>query len=275
MKRGISIDRKAMPKAAAAYLTTFHAWLLVLLLASPVAVKAQLRYLTNNGTIIITGYTGSGGAVDIPDAVNGQPVTGILGEAFLDNLNVTSVTIGHSVTNIGSVTFAQCINLTNVTIPDSVTSIGFEAFAGCTSLASITIPGSVTSIELDTFLYCTSLNRVTMGNGIINIESSAFDTCTKLTSMTIPKSVANIEFEAFADCTSLREVYFSGNAPTYIDSTAFAGDINATVYYLPGTTGWNATCAGLPTALWNPQVQTEDSSFGVTTNRFGLNILGK
>jgi hypothetical protein len=47
-----------------------------------------------------------------------------------------------------------------------------------------------------------------------------------------------------------------------------------TVYYLPGTTGWEATFAGCPAVLWNPQAQTGDGSFGVRTNRFGFNITG-
>jgi hypothetical protein len=32
----------------------------------------------------------------------------------------------------------------------------------------------------------------------------------------------------------------------------FDGDTNATVYYLPGTTGWGTTFGGRPTALWTP-----------------------
>jgi hypothetical protein len=32
----------------------------------------------------------------------------------------------------------------------------------------------------------------------------------------------------------------------------FDGDNNATVYYLPWTTGWGSTYGGLPTAVWNP-----------------------
>ena len=47
-----------------------------------------------------------------------------------------------------------------------------------------------------------------------------------------------------------------------------------TAYYLPGTTGWGATFGGCPTALWMPQVQTGDASFGVRTNQFGFNITG-
>ncbi len=51
---------------------------------------------------------------------------------------------------------------------------------------------------------------------------------------------------------------------------------SATVYYLPGTTGWEefAQLTGVPTVLWNPQAQTSDASFGVRTNCFGFTITG-
>jgi hypothetical protein len=51
-------------------------------------------------------------------------------------------------------------------------------------------------------------------------------------------------------------------------------DDEATVYYMAGTSGWGPTFAGRPAVLWNPQVQTSGSSFGVRTNRFGFNIAG-
>jgi hypothetical protein len=41
---------------------------------------------------------------------------------------------------------------------------------------------------------------------------------------------------------------------------------------LPNTIGWSNTFAGLPTALWLPQVQTADGNFGVKTNQFGFTI---
>jgi hypothetical protein len=46
----------------------------LLLLAAP-AAQAQFTYTTNNGTITITGYTGPGGAVTNPSAINGLAVT--------------------------------------------------------------------------------------------------------------------------------------------------------------------------------------------------------
>ena len=49
------------------------------------------------------------------------------------------------------------------------------------------------------------------------------------------------------DCTSLTGVYFQGNAPSLAGSSVFDGDNHATVYYLPGTTGWGSTFGGRPT----------------------------
>jgi hypothetical protein len=56
----------------------------------------------------------------------------------------------------------------------------------------------------------------------------------------------------------------------------FRSDSQATVYYLPGTTGWSnfSSTTGLPAVLWNPMIQTEDGRFGVSSNQFGFDITG-
>src|ERR1043166_5400333 len=119
--------------------------LVSLLTLLPAAVQAQFTYTTNNGSITITGYTGPGGAVTIPSAINSLPVTTIGMVAFYFK-SVTSVTIPDSVTNIGEGAFSFCTNLTNVRIGNSVSSIGDFAFYYCDSLASVTITSHVTSI---------------------------------------------------------------------------------------------------------------------------------
>src|SRR5437899_8910573 len=120
----------------------------LLLLTLPAVVQAEdYTYTTNDdGTITIAGYTGPGGAVTIPETINGLPVTSIGFGAFYTCGTLTSVTIPNSVTSIGDWAFGYCTSLTGVVIPDRVTSIGDGAFSSCESLASDTIGNSVTSI---------------------------------------------------------------------------------------------------------------------------------
>src|SRR5580658_7261978 len=74
---------------------------------------------------------------------------------------------------------------------------------------------------------------------------------------------------------NLASVFFDGDAPS-VDSSAFGSDSEATIYYLPGTTGWDefGTNAGVRTVLWNPQIQTSEPAFGVRNDEFGFNITG-
>jgi BspA type Leucine rich repeat region (6 copies) len=183
-----------------------------------------------------------------------------------------SYAVPNSVTSIGDWAFHGCLMLTNVTIPNSVTNIGLGAFEAC-GLTSLVIPNSITSIGIEAFCACDGLTNVVIPNSVTNIGQLAFYYCTGLTSVTIPKSVTSIGGDlAFAGCYSLTGVYFAGNAPS-IAIYVFDSD-NATVYYLPGTTGWGATLGGRPTVLWNPQAQTGDGSFGVHNNEFGFSITG-
>lgn len=223
---------------------------LLLLLTLPAVVQAQFQFITNNGVITITKYTGSGGAVTIPSMTNGYPVACIQGYA-LSNCPFTSVWIPNSVTNIGEGAFASCPFLTNVTLPNSVTSIADSLFAHCPSLTGVTIPRGITSIGLYAFAVCGSLSNVT-----------------------IPASVTNIGQYAFQSCTGLRGVYCQGNAPSAYYNV-FYDDNYVTVYYLPGTTGWDKWVSPPPAVLWDPLMQANGPGFGVHANQFGFNITSR
>jgi hypothetical protein len=181
--------------------------------------------------------------------------------------------IGNGVTNIGIQAFGFCTSLTKIAIPDNVTSLGGGAFDTCTSLTNVIIGNGITGIDETTFEMCFRLVRILIGNHVTSIGNGAFAVCSNLTSITIPGTVTNLGISAFDSCTSLKSLFFQGNAPI-TNANVFAGDNSASIYYLPGTTGWSSSFAGRPTVLWNPQTSTSDPSFGIQTNEFGFTITG-
>ena len=245
---------------------TLFALLGFILLSTPLAATAQqsgdFTYTSDGSAITITGYTGPGGAVTIPATIAGLPVTCIRDGAFQYKSSLTSTTIQNGVASIGDSAFAHCTSLTDVRIPGSVTSFGGGPFYDCTSLIAITVEAANASyISLDGVLFNKNLTTLIQYPG------------GKTGSYAIPGSITSIGNAAFRNCPSLKGVFFKGNAPNF-GSGVFIGANNATVYYLPGTTGWGATFAGKPTVLWNPLMQTSDPCFGVGPAGFGFNITG-
>ncbi len=196
-----------------------------------------------SATTLIQAPGGLGGSFAIPSGVAS------VGVGAFSQSGLASVTIPGTVTSIGANAFYGCFNLTNVTIMNGVATIGAGAFLNCGFLSSVTIPASVTSIGENAFSQ------------------------TELRAITILGSGVNLGPDAFGANPFLAGIYFAGNAPN-ADSTAFIGD-TPTVYFLPGTTGWGSTLAGLPTAPWHlpyPTILNYASNFGVQSNAFGFTI---
>ena len=93
--------------------------------------------LLNDGTIEISGYTGTATDIVIPSTIDGHKVTSIGNSAFLKDSLLTSVEIPSGVSKIGDYAFGYCDSLGNTTIPSSVTSIAQNAFRN--SSADLTI----------------------------------------------------------------------------------------------------------------------------------------
>ena len=219
--------------------------LAAMLLMLPAIVQAQFNYITNNGTITITGYTGSGGAASIPTTINGLPVTSIGNSAFAE-CSLTNITIPNSVTSIGEWAFERCYSLANVNIGSGVTNIFFGAFSECQSLTAINVDAanffyaSMAGILFDKNLTTLILFPKSQAGSYIVLDSvssigdSAFNSCTNLTSVTIPNSVTNVGVDAFADCGSLTNVIF-GNGVISIGHYAFIGCTSLTSITIPAS----------------------------------------
>jgi hypothetical protein len=212
-------------------------------------------------------------------------------------IGLTEITIPGSVTNIATNAFANCPSLTDVYFTANPPVADSSAFAGdgqmtihylygntgwgstfagfppvlwlpyhyTTNAGNITITGytgpSGTALHLPP-----SINDLP----VTSMQGDVFGG-SRIVSIIIPGSVTNIGSGAFVLCTNLARIYFTGNAPT-ADSTVFSSDTNATVYYLPGTTGWSTNFLGRPALPWYPLIQEYDGTLGVRHSQFGFTI---
>jgi hypothetical protein len=156
------------------------------------SVFGDFKYSYTASSVTITGYTGNGGDITIPETINGKSVTEIKESSFA-NKNLTKVTIPGSVVSIGEYAFADN-HLTSITIPNSVTSIGDNAF-NRNFLTRIIIPNSVTSIKNYAFAN-NQLTSVIIPSNVTSIGEWAFS-YNQLTSVSIPDSVTSIGLWAF------------------------------------------------------------------------------
>jgi len=178
-----------------------------------------------------------------------------------------------TVTNVLLYAFSGCTGLTSVALAPGVVTLGDHAFSGCTGLASASMGSSLTrGMGSSTFEGCLRLTNVVLPSSLIWVPSGIFTGCVALREVTIPASVTMVFSSAFFGCTNLSSVLFSGNAPM-ADPKLFSQPQTVTVYYLVDTTGWGASFAGAPTALWGPQALFNDSTFGVHGGQFGFTVI--
>ncbi len=168
---------------------------------------ADYTYTTNNGTITITGYTGPGGDVSIPDSITGLPVTTIRERVF-----------------------SQCTNLISVIIPASITNIGGDSpFIDCPSLTAITVAtnnpayASLDGVLLDknlTTLLVYPAGRVggyALPESVTDVSHFAFYNCGDLTQLAIGSKTTNLELGTFTlwGSTSLKTITVDSSNPVY------------------------------------------------------------
>ena len=158
-------------------------------------------------SIEITGYTGEGGAVEIPSEINGMPVVYIYDLCKNDNI-------------------------TELTIPESVTQVNGSAFRYNTALKKVTFPANIGYVPSSVCEGCTALETVVIEEGIRSISQYAFDGCTSLTDVSLPSTLVSVCRDAFRGTKYLNDRLALGGA--VIDSGVL---INGTQckgsYYVP------------------------------------------
>lgn len=151
---------------------------------------------------------------------------------YVNNTQVTDLTIPSDITELKSYTFYDAATITSVTIPSTVTSIGYSTFQ-YSGLRNVTVPSSVTSWSYTyTFANCTSLKEATLNNSG-NVGSYAFKGCSNLTNVTFGDNIKSIGSNAFSGCTKLASVTFESTTPPSIESNSFQGIPSTCKFYVP------------------------------------------
>lgn len=120
----------------------------------------KLKFSFNDFFILygnyVVGYVGKERNITIPDCV-----IGIAPEAFINNLNIQSVTFKDKVNFVGDSAFEGCKNLHTVNINSSLETIGHYAFSD-SGIKNIILPPKIKSMGEAIFINCKNLESITI-----------------------------------------------------------------------------------------------------------------
>lgn len=202
------------------------------------------------------------GLVTIPSTVSFNDetytVTAIGENVFMNNKNITEVTIPATIKSIGVYAFRNTQKLkrvnaesleswldidfdrgmanplymgatlyvgaqkmVNVTVPEGVTVLKPYAFYKYKNLLSIKLPSTLTEIG-NTSLHGTSISAITIPESVSTIGDYAFWQCASLKSVVIPEGITALGTSLFDGCTALESVTIPSTVAT-VGSSVFSG----------------------------------------------------
>ena len=225
-------------------------------------------YLKEDGTYMVSNYTGSETDVVIPVKHDNKAVTEIGPSAFAYRSLITSITIPSSVTKIGDQAFYNCLSLTTInynaaavenkgidsevfrnagtqgegitlTFGNNVTSIPDNLFYAtkAPNIVTMTTGACVQSIGEQTFANLPTLTTVTISNSVTDIAATAFEDSTGITTATMPISAVNKVPQNSLRTVTLTDGEYLGYDPSGagMESVGFAGCLTLESVTLPET----------------------------------------
>ncbi|MGN0355439.1 MAG: leucine-rich repeat domain-containing protein [Muricoprocola sp.] len=187
----------------------------------PVYDTENLVFDAPTGTI--TAYKGFHVRLDIPETIDGVPVTSIGDNAFNGHLYLSYVTLPEGLTSIGNDAFKDASTLWYVDFPSTLKTIGDGAFCRSYEGAVLNLPEGIESIGDEAFYYATMWNDLELPEGLKTIGESAFYQCPWVSTVHLPSTLEKIGSLAFANSTSITYLVFDLYDMVDIASDAFSG----------------------------------------------------
>ena len=194
-------------------------------------VSGDYTYQVQDGTAVITSYSGTDEALTVPNELGGYPVI-----------------------KIGDSAFDGCKSLKEVELPDSLEEIGWYAFSS-SGIEKITLPANVTTIGKFAFFNCQSLQEFICSENLPTLDMVGLFTDArqlkkivlgKNTQMITPPNYSDyfdttLDFEY--DMPRVEEIVIPDANP-YLknaDNVIYTKDGKTLVYYMTTKTGTQFT----------------------------------
>ena len=198
--------------------------------------------------------------------------------------NCKTIIIADDITRVGNASFGKLFaQVENITFSQNLKSIGKDAFVACGAgtkkAPQFTLPDSLETIEDGAFASLEGFTELTIPKGVKDLASTAFLGCNKLKTIKVaednenlcaiddvvydkkvttlvlcpptkekvemPQSISRVAAKSFVGCESLKEIKFTGNAPTFEDNCFILSEkdekttpLKITAYYPNGNSTW-------------------------------------
>ena len=253
--------------------------------------------LDDSGNAVITGCTGTGTILEIPDTIDGYTVTAIADHAFWNHSELASVKLPKDLTTIGEQTFYGCSQITKLEFPESLKEVGWQAFQDCSDLREINVPKNlkvinaafggcdnlktiyfdeeITSIPIGLLLGCGGVEELTIPDGVTAIGGQAFQSMAHLRKVHLPDGLTTIDSYAFQNCPELDEINLPDSL-RYMSSWVFQNDTSLRKIRIPKRIQYIGTdvfagCTSLTSISIPAAVRTIETTFD---NKETLTIYG-
>ncbi len=193
----------------------------------------------DDGTAIITAYTGNEINVVIPETLDGARVVCIGEASFAGNPNISSVRLNSSLERIDALAFIDCEALSVVDFNQKLWWVGRMAFDATPWLAAqtddfvvvgdgvlikyqgtandLTVPENIRHIS-GAFNGNAALVNVEIGDNVCSVGEGAFVACSALSRITLGKNIRLIGERAFEGCENLTAVDIPDKVETVGDA---------------------------------------------------------
>ena len=228
----------------------------------------------SDGTLTITGYSGTEKKVTVPATIDGKSVSGIGSSAFYNNKVLEEVTVSEGIQSIGQQAFSMS-TLKKLWLPASLNV--FKDGEDVCEMEGIYVDSANQSYkDVDGVLYNKNVTTLvkypskktastfTVPNGVTKLEDCSMDSNTSLQKVVLPDSLKEVGYWSFMNCSNLSDITLPEQCKS-VGQYAFSGTA-LTSFYIP---------AALETLMSGTFLNTDISSITVSPQNTTFYIDGK